>query len=60
MKRSQQGRLWLLKGFLDSPFQAEAMGEGTCVSPEQALLNATSLGPKFKAFQPESWSFSLS
>lgn len=42
------------------PFQEEAMGEGTCLSPEQAFLNAASLGPKFRAFQPESWGFSLS
>lgn len=28
------------------------MEEGTCLFPEQALLNATTLGQKFSASQP--------
>lgn len=51
-------------GFLGSPppllFQVEAMGQGTCQSPEQAHLNATSLGPEFRTFQPLPWDLSLS
>lgn len=36
------------------------MEEGTCLFPEQALLNATTLGQKFSASQPWIVGFSLS
>lgn len=35
------------------------MGKGTYLSSEQTFLKATALGPKFRAFHPESWDFSL-